>query len=218
MGMTRREEFRRVMRVLFILAVPVLLFVSPFRLDAFPIQTFFADVNGDGHLEEVELFFEGTQNSIAVHVSRSNVSLYRVEAKISPFGRVLAGDFDHDADLDLIWLTGAGPDSVLLHNDGQGNFKLVDNTHLYASELRRLIDSERNAGFESQRSDVPTYVFTLSDHSKDLTFALAWYAADCIFRTSLIQAVDHSVRALPQYRFAGRSPPQPSPFHTFFSS
>ena len=206
------------MRVLLILAVPVLLFVIPCRLDAFPIQTFFVDFNGDGHLEAVELFFEGSQNSIAVHVSRSNVSLYRFEAKISPFGRVLAGDFDHDADLDLIWLTGAGTDSVLLHNDGQGNFKLVDNTHLYASELRQLIDSELNAGLESQRSDVPTYVFTLSDHSKDLTFALAWYAADCTFHTCLIEAIDHGARALSQYRFAGRAPPQPTLFHSSFSS
>ena len=170
MVMTRREKLRR---VLLLLALPVLLCVIPCRLDAFPIQTVFVDFDGDGHLEEVELFFEGTQNSIAVHVSRSNVSLYRFEAKISPFGRVLAGDFDHDGDLDLIWLTGAGPDSVLVGDDGQGNFEFVDDTHLYASELRILIDSELNAGLASQRSDVPTYVFTFSDHSKDLKFSEA---------------------------------------------
>lgn len=213
--MTRREGL---WRVFLILALPVLLFVCPRRLDAFPIQTFFADVNGDGHLEEVELFFEGSQNSIAVHVSRSNVSLYRFEAKISPFGRALAGDFDHDGDLDLIWLTGAGPDSVLVGNDGQGNFELIDNTHAYASELRIRIDSELNAGLESQRSDVIAPLFTFSDHSKDLTFPAAWCTSDCRFHTFLIPAVDHSFRPSPQHRMVGRSPPQPSLFHASFSS
>ena len=213
--MTRRGEFRR---VLLMLALPVLLCVIPCRLDAFPIQTFFVDFNGDGHLEEVELFFEGTPNSVAVNVSRSNVSLYRFEAKISPFGSVLAGDFDHDGDLDLISLTGAGPDPVLVGDDGQGNFEFVDDTHFYASELRILIDSELNAGLESQRSDVPTHVFIFSDHSKDLKFSEAGCAADCIFHRFLIQAVDHSVRASPQYRLVGRSPPQPTLFRTSFSS
>lgn len=213
--MTRREKLRR---VLLILALPVLLCVIPCRLDAFPIQTIFVDFNGDGHLEEVELFFEGTQNSIAVHVSRSNVSLYRFEAKLSPFGKVLAGDFDHDGDLDLIWLTGAGPDSVVVGDDGQGNSEFVDNTHAYASELRILIDSELSAGFESQQSDVPNYVFTFSEHSKDFTFAPVRYAADCVFHTLCVESVDHSVRASPQYRLVGRSPPQASLLHSSFSS
>lgn len=213
--MTRREELRR---VLLMLALPVLLCVSPCRLGAFPIQTFFIDVNGDGRLEKVELFSEGTQHSIAVHLGRSSVSLYRFEAKISSFGSALAGNFDNDGDLDLVWLTGAGPDSVLLHSDGQGNFEFVDNTHLYASELLRRIDSKLNAGVESQRSDVIARAFTFSDHSKDLTFARAWCAAGCILHRLFVESVDHSVRASPQYRLAGRSPPQASLLHISFSS
>ena len=213
--MSRGEKLRR---ILSILVLPVVLWVSPGRLDAFPIHTFFADVNGDGQLEEVELFFEGTQNSIAVHVSRSNIALYRFEAKISPFGSVLAGDFDHDSDLDLIWLTGAGPGSVLLHSDGQGNFQLIDNTHAYASDLRILIDNEQNASLESPRDNVVTCVCGLSDYSKGFLSAPAWSTADCILHRFCAASVEHSVRASPQYRLTGRSPPQPTLFPASFSS
>lgn len=205
--MTRGKEFRR---VLLMAALPLLFFISPFRLHAFPIQTIFADVNGDGHLEKVELFSEGTQNSIAVHFNRWNVSLYRFEAKISPFGRVLAGDFDHDGDLDLIWLSGGGPDSVLLHNDGQGNFELLDNTHLYASELHRTINSETSVGLQAQRYDVSACILNFSDHSKEFVIAAAWSGDSFVFHTLPIEAADHGVRASPVYRLAGRSPPLPS--------
>jgi hypothetical protein len=205
-------------RVLLPLIAPILLLLSPSRLHAFPVQTYFVDVNGDGQLEKVELFSQGSQHSIAVHLSRSQVSLYHFEAHTSTFGSVLAGDFDHDGDLDLVWLTGAGPDSVVLRNDGQGNFEFVNNTHSYASELHKLIDGQRKSALRAPRSDVVTCVFSPSDHSKDLTVVQTWHQAGCIFHASLIPSVALSARASPQYRLVGRSPPQLFLIDTSFSS
>jgi hypothetical protein len=192
--------------VLLLLASSVLLWASPCR--ALPVQMLLVDVNGDGSPDKIELLSEATATTIAVHVSSSTNTRYRFEGKISPFGTVLAGDFDHDGDLDLVWLSGAGPDSVVLRGDGHGSFEFVDNTHSFASELRTLIDSERRAGLESPQSE-PTAAFKVWDGSRSFLLTHHGEAARYVIGLLRTQTLNDSVRTLPQYRLSDRSPPRP---------
>lgn len=194
--------------VLPILVASILLLVAPCRVSALPTRMFLADVNGDGTPDKIEVLSEGTTSIIAVHVSPPNETKYRFRTKISPFGTVLAGDFDHDGDLDLVWLSGGGPGSVVLLGDGQGNFEFLDNTHLIASELRKLIDSGRKAGLESQQPEAPASVFTISDYSRDFILIQPWSPINRRLVVFPTQSADHRVRISPDYRLADRSPPQ----------
>jgi hypothetical protein len=52
---------------------------------------------------------------------------------------VVLDDIDHDGDLDLIWLSGAGKrTAVVWINNGSGNFAKADNNTPYEAELAAL--------------------------------------------------------------------------------
>ena len=120
-------------------------FITP---PSFPL---FSDFDGDSKLDQAELSASGRHKSIAISLSRSWVTHLSFETETFDRGRLLAGDIDHDNDLDLVWVSQTQPHvAVVWLGDGAGNFERAKDQQAYAAEIGSLLGMRADSGI-SQR-------------------------------------------------------------------
>lgn len=99
------------------------------------------DLDADVRPDRVTLHANGADNRITIRFGDARRSEVSFLARSNAPGNLVAGDIDHDGDLDLVWGATDPQSAVVLLNNGEGNFAEAPDNSPYASELDDLFGS-----------------------------------------------------------------------------
>jgi len=157
---------------------------APARLATLASFPVFSDFDGDQRLDRAELFSSGLHKSIHVSLGNSWESQLYFDSDTCAHGSLLAGDIDHDSDLDLIWISETTPLlAVVWLGDGQGHFKVANETQAYTPALSSLLGNGAETGVADGQASPGSLACVLSSSvSSDLpaTHKLEWEDASSL--------------------------------------
>jgi len=139
-----------------------------------PIQIYHLDK--DTVADRITLESNGFEKTIHIRFGDSRKQYIGFSTGCNEEGRLVAGDIDHDGDVDLIWLGNAEQKrAVVLINQGEGDFaEAIDNAQ-YSPELDELFstgDPPGNRRIKHGRKPSQLASSTFSDTAQALPDAL----------------------------------------------
>jgi hypothetical protein len=126
-------------------------------------------LDADVRPDRVTLRANGADKTITIRFGDTRRSEISFLARGNAAGNLVAGDIDHDGDVDLVWGATDPQSAVVLLNNGEGNFAEAPDNSPYASELDDLFGSNDPASDRKVKRGRKTSTLTsTSFHEIDL--------------------------------------------------
>ena len=134
------------------------------------------DFDADVRQDRITLQSSGYDKTVKIRFANARKSELNFTARTVEAGRLVAGDIDRDGDVDLVWVTTAGPrNAVVLINDGEGNFVEASDASAYAYELDELFSTNDPSGnFKIKRGRRSSSLASASFHDVGLAVLTAF--------------------------------------------
>ncbi len=102
------------------------------------------DFDADFSTYRAILLSSGFDKKVTIHFGDARSSELAFATTSLDSGSLVAGDIDRDGDVDLVWVGSSEQDSVVLINQGRGDFAAASDSAPYASELGDLFSTNES--------------------------------------------------------------------------